>query len=92
MLKNHLGSADLNTFAAVGAFFFDYYHSAIFALVNRFLRTDFLAFTALNTDAGLVGSRLRKERFYAKGRFFGIDFVKMMNTANLRAKAATGAI
>jgi hypothetical protein len=92
VLKNYFGAANPDTFAAVGAFFFDYNHRAIFALIDRFFGADFLAFTTLNTNARFVSAGLRKMRFDTEGRFFGIDFLKMMHTANLHAQAAACAV
>jgi hypothetical protein len=92
VLKNNLRAAYFNTFAAVCAFFFDYNHSAVFALVNRLFGADFFAFTALDTDARFVSAGLREKRFNTEGRFFRVDFIEMVNGAYLQAEAAASAI
>jgi hypothetical protein len=92
MLEYYLWSADFDTFAAVGAFFFDYNHGAVFALINRLFGADFFAFTALDTDARFVSAGLREKRFNTEGRFFRVDFIEMVNGAYLQAEAAASAI
>jgi hypothetical protein len=85
MLEYHTRIADRYAFAAIGAFLLDYNISAVLSTVDGILRTNLLAFTALDTDFGLVNSRLRKSSLDPQGRFPGIDFAKMFNGTDLQA-------
>jgi hypothetical protein len=92
VLENNLWPTDRNTFAAIGAFFLDYNHGAVLALIDSFFGAYFLAFAALNADARLECPRLRKERFNPHSRFLRIYFLEMLDCANLRAQAASGTV
>jgi hypothetical protein len=89
MLKNHLGFADWNTLAAIGAFFLYNDIGTVVATVYSVLRAGLGAFAALNTNFGFICTRFREMSLDAQRRLSGVDILKILDGADLHAETAT---